>query len=143
MLMPNNFFAHFQDGTTLSVRGGITVNDGLWTIVLFVVLAVVLTVAGIGMSLLISPHYYHSEEQRETYECGVDTEGSAWINFRVGYYMYALIFLLFDIETIFFYPLAIAFKNVSWQPVVAASVFLVVLCLGLWYEWKEGALEWK
>lgn len=118
-------------------------NDGLWTIVLFVVLAVVLTVAGIGVSLLISPHYYLSEEQRETYECGVDTEGSAWINFRVGYYMYALIFLLFDIETIFFYPLAIAFKNVSWQPVVAASVFLVVLCLGLWYEWKEGALEWK
>ena len=118
-------------------------NDGLWTIVLFVVLAVVLTTAGIGVSLLISQHYYHSKEQRETYECGVDTEGSAWINFRVGYYMYALIFLLFDIETIFFYPLAIAFKNVGMVPIIAATVFLVVLCLGLWYEWKEGALEWK
>lgn len=118
-------------------------NDGLWIVLLFTALALVLTVAGIGVSLLISPRYYPSSEQVQTFECGVDTEGPAWIRFRLGYFMYALIFLLFDIETIFFYPLALAFKSVGMGPVLAATLFLVVLCIGLWYEWKEGALEWK
>ena len=116
------------------------VNDGLWIILLFVALALVLTCAGIGVSLLLSPHYYHSKEQRETFECGIDTEGTAWVNFRVGYYMYALVFLLFDIETVFFFPLALAFKSVGMFPVLAGTLFLVLLCIGLWYEWKEGAL---
>ncbi len=118
-------------------------NDGLWTMLLFLALAVVLTCAGIGVSLILSPHYYHSKEQRETFECGVDTTGSAWVNFSIGYYMYALVFLLFDIETIFFYPFAVAFKSVGLFPVLAATLFLTILCIGLWYEWKEGALEWK
>lgn len=74
---------------------------------------------------------------------GIDTEGTAWVNFRVGYYMYALVFLLFDIETVFFFPLALAFKSVGMFPVLAGTLFLVLLCIGLWYEWKEGALEWK
>lgn len=119
------------------------VNDGLWIILLFIALALVLTCAGIGISLILSPHYYHSKEQRETFECGIDTTGSAWVNFRISYYMYALVFLLFDIETVFFFPLAVAFKSVGLMPVIAGTVFLALLCIGLWYEWKEGALEWK
>ena len=118
-------------------------NDGLWIILLFIVLAVVVTCAGIGISLILSPHYYHSEERRQTFECGIDTTGPAWVNFRISYYMYALVFLLFDIETVFFFPLALAFKSVGLYPVVAGTIFLVLLCIGLWYEWKEGALEWK
>lgn len=118
-------------------------NDELWIVVLFAILALVLTLAGIGVSLLFSPHYYHSKEQRETFECGPDTIGTSWVRFRLSYFMYALLFLLFDIETVFFYPLALAFKSVGMVPVLGASVFLLILCFGLWYEWKEGALEWK
>lgn len=143
ILMPKILSVHFFADRRDFYRGGFKVNDGLWIVLLFVALALVLTCAGIGVSLLFSPHYYHSKEQRETFECGIDTEGTAWVNFRVGYYMYALVFLLFDIETVFFFPLALAFKSVGLFPVVAGTVFLVLLCIGLWYEWKEGALEWK
>lgn len=119
------------------------VNVGLWSAILYLGLAVFLCVAGIGVSLLISPHYHASRERNTTFECGVDTEGSAWVQFKISYFMYALVFLLFDIETIFFFPLALIFRDIGLLPVVSATVFLVILCIGLWYEWKEGALEWK
>lgn len=118
-------------------------NVGLWSVILFLGLAIFLGVAGVGISRLISPHYYPNQEQKETFECGVDTEGSAWVQFKISYFMYALIFILFDIETIFFIPLALVFKSVGMLPIIAGFVFLVILSIGLWYEWKEGALEWR
>lgn len=118
-------------------------NDGLWSALLFLALAIFLCAAGIGVSLLISPHYHASYERDTTFECGVDTEGSAWVQFKISYFLYALVFLLFDIETIFFYPLAIVFKDIGLKTLAGSTVFLVILCIGLWYEWKEGALEWN
>ncbi len=119
------------------------VNDGLWSAMLFLGLAIFLCVAGIGISILISPHYHASRERNTTFECGVDTEGSAWVQFKISYFLYALVFLLFDIETIFFYPVAIIFRDIGLLPLIGSTVFLIILCIGLWYEWKEGALEWK
>lgn len=124
-------------------KGVFAVNVGLWTILLFLGLAIFLGVAGVGISRLISPYYYPNEEGLEKFECGVDTEGTAWVQFKISYFMYALIFILFDIETIFFVPFALIFKEASLVPVVSGSVFLLILTIGLWYEWKEGALEWQ
>lgn len=118
-------------------------NVGLWSVVMFVIFALALTGIGIGLSLLLSPHHYPSAERNTTFECGVDTEGTAWVQFKVSYFMYALIFLLFDIETVFLIPFALVFKMAGPLPMIAVIVFLTILCIGLWYEWKEGALEWK
>ena len=118
-------------------------NVELWTALLFLGLAVFLCAAGIGVSLLLSPHYYKPQGQYEAFECGVDTEGTGWVPFKGSHFLYALIFLLFDIEALFFFPIALIFKDIGLLPLVAAVVFLLVICLGLWYEWKEGALEWS
>lgn len=116
---------------------------GMWSVLLFLFLAVFLGVAGVGISRLISPQYFTTEESLETFECGVDTRGSAWVQFRISYFMYALIFILFDVEAVFLIPLALVFQNVGMGPLIGGLVFLIILTLGLVYEWKEGALEWE
>ena len=78
----------------------------------------------------------------QTYECGVQTEGTAWVQFHVGYYIFALIFVVFDIETIFLYPWAVAFRQVAVYGFVEAVVFIVILLFGLAYAWRKRALEW-
>jgi len=77
-----------------------------------------------------------------TYECGLETVGETWVQFRVQYYVYALIFVLFDIETIFLYPWAVAYNGLPLFALAAMGVFLAILVLGLVYEWRKGALEW-
>lgn len=116
---------------------------GMWSVLLFLFLAIFLGVAGVGISRLISPQYFTTEESLETFECGVDTEGTAWVQFRVSYFMYALIFILFDVETVFLVPLALVFKDIGIAPLLGGIAFIVILTIGLWYEWKEGALEWE
>ncbi len=82
-------------------------------------------------------------EKLLSYECGVDTQGPTWVQFKVSYFLYALVFLVFDVETIFLYPFAVMFKELGIPALIAVSIFLLILIIGLWYEWKEGALEWK
>jgi NADH-quinone oxidoreductase subunit A len=82
-------------------------------------------------------------EKEKTYECGLDTEGPTWIQFRISYFLYALIFVIFDVETVFLYPWAVAFNAVGIYGFVEMCIFVGMLSLGLWYAWKKGALEWK
>ena len=84
-----------------------------------------------------------SREKEKTYECGLDTDGPTWIQFKVSYFLYALIFVVFDVETVFLYPWAVAFKSVGMFAFIEMVIFITVLSIGLWYAWKEGALEWK
>ncbi|UWG96337.1 NADH-quinone oxidoreductase subunit A [Dehalobacter sp. DCM] len=77
-----------------------------------------------------------------TYECGLDTQGDTWIRFKLSYFMYALIFVIFDVETIFLYPWAMQFKNMGVFGIVEMVIFMAILILGFAYAWKEGALEW-
>lgn len=114
-----------------------------WSVLLFLILAVVLGVAGVGISRLISPLYFTTEESLTTFECGVPAEGTAWVQFRLSYFMYALIFILFDVEVVFLIPLALVFQDVSLAPLIGGLAFLVILTIGLIYEWKVGALEWE
>lgn len=77
-----------------------------------------------------------------TYECGLDTRGDTWIRFKLSYFMYALIFVVFDVETIFLYPWAMQFNNMGIFGIVEMVIFMAILILGFAYAWKEGALEW-
>ncbi len=77
-----------------------------------------------------------------TYECGLDTQGDTWIQFKISYFMYALVFLAFDVETIFLYPWAVKFQSLGLFAMVEMFIFIAILIIGFWYAWKEGALEW-
>jgi NADH:ubiquinone oxidoreductase subunit 3 (subunit A) len=81
-------------------------------------------------------------QKGQPYECGVPTEGSPWNQFNVGYYLYALIFLIFDVELIFLYPWAVVVKRVGMTALAEIIVFLFVLFMGFLYAHKKGALKW-
>jgi NADH-quinone oxidoreductase subunit A len=79
----------------------------------------------------------------QPYECGIPTRGDSWMQFRVGYYLFAILYLVFDVETVLLFPWAVIMKNLGAQGLVCVSFFLAVLTLGLAYAWKKGALKWK
>ena len=82
-------------------------------------------------------------QKGEPYECGIPTRGQSWVQFKVGYYLFAILFLMFDIETVFLFPWAVVVNEVGTYALVCVAFFLLVLILGLAYAWRKGALEWK
>lgn len=80
--------------------------------------------------------------KEETYECGIETSGDAWVQFKVQYYLYALIFLIFDIEMIFLFPWAVAYNQLGLFALVEMTIFILLLAVALIYAWRKGALEW-
>jgi len=83
------------------------------------------------------------ESKNATYECGIESKGDAWVQFRSEYYLYGIIFLVFDVEVIFLLPFAVAFGGLSVGAFVAMMVFLFLLAEGLVWAWKKGVLTWK
>ena len=77
------------------------------------------------------------------YECGLESKGDAWIQFKSEYYLYAIIFLIFDVETIFLLPFAVAFTGLSIGGFIAMVVFLLLLVEGLAWVWLKGVLTWR
>ena len=104
--------------------------------------AVVLVVAAYVIAKLIGPRSYN-KLKGEPYECGIPTHGSSWLPVSIGYYLFAILFLLFDIETVFLYPWAGVVKQFGVMAIVSIGFFLLVLVFGLAYAWRKGALEWK
>jgi len=84
-----------------------------------------------------------SPSKQATYECGMESKGDSWMQFRVPYYIYALIFVIFDVEVIFLYPWAVSFKRLGPEAFTAAMIFLGILFIGLIYEWAKKTLEWE
>jgi NADH:ubiquinone oxidoreductase subunit 3 (subunit A) len=78
-----------------------------------------------------------------SYECGIESKGDAWIQFHAQYYLYALLFVIFDIETIFSYPWAVAYKSLGLFALIAMFLFLAILSIVLVYAWRKGVFEWK
>lgn len=78
----------------------------------------------------------------ETYECGMETVGESWVQFKVQYYIFALVFLIFDVETVFLFPWAVAFDQLPLFAVFEGILFIMILVAGLAYAWRKGALEW-
>jgi NADH:ubiquinone oxidoreductase subunit 3 (subunit A) len=91
--------------------------------------------------LHLRPSIYNAVKS-ETYECGVPSEGTAWVQFNFRYYLFALIFLVFDVEVLFLFPWAAAFDSLGTQGFVAATIFIGILLIGFVYDWAKGALEW-
>jgi len=81
-------------------------------------------------------------EKSTIYECGLDTRGETWVRFRSQYYIFALVFVLFDVETVFLYPWAVAYKGLGFFALVEAVVFIAILAAGLAYIWAKGDLRW-
>ena len=82
-------------------------------------------------------------DKNATYECGLESKGDAWIQFKSEYYLYAIIFLIFDVETIFLLPFAVAFTSLSAIAFVEMMVFIFMLVAGLLWAWQKGVLTWK
>ena len=83
------------------------------------------------------------QDKNATYECGLESKGDAWVQFRSEYYLYAIIFLIFDVETIFLLPFAVAFTGLPAGAFMAMLVFLFLLVEGLVWAWTKGVLVWK
>jgi NADH-quinone oxidoreductase subunit A len=83
------------------------------------------------------------EQKNAIYECGLESKGDAWVQFKAEYYLYAIIFLIFDVETIFLLPFAVSFTGLSVGAFVAMLVFLLLLVEGLAWAWQKGVLTWK
>jgi NADH-quinone oxidoreductase subunit A len=83
-----------------------------------------------------------SPQKEETYECGMETVGDTWVQFRVQYYIFALTFLVFDVELVFLFPWAVAFKQLTLFGVFSGVVFILILLVELLAAWRKGVLEW-
>ena len=108
---------------------------------LFLAFGVVFVALGFITSRFIRPHR-PNPEKLTTYECGEEPKGNAWIQFNIRFYVIALIFIIFDVETIFLFPWATVFKELGTFALVEALVFLVILGVGLAYAWVKGDLDW-
>lgn len=112
-------------------------------------LAIVALLTGVGLvflamliASLISPKTF-LPQKGEAYECGIPTRGVSMTRFSVGYYLFAILFLMFDVETIFLYPWAVEVERLGASGLTAIAVFFGFLVLGLAYAWRKGALKWK
>ena len=113
-----------------------------FTLLVTVILtAVVLVVGAYVIAKLIGPRSYN-KVKGEPFECGIPTHGSSWIPVSIGYYLFAILFLMFDIETVFLYPWAVVVKDYGVMAIASIGFFLLVLVFGLAYAWRKGALEW-
>ena len=90
---------------------------------------------------LLSPKKPNSMKQ-SIYECGIETEGDTYVQLRSQYYIFALIFVVFDIEAVFLLPWAVAYDNLQFYMVLEGVIFILILAAGLLYAWRKGALEW-
>lgn len=112
----------------------------------FLVTVILTGIAFVGgvvlLSRAISPRSYNPQKM-EAYECGVPTRGRSWMQFRPGYYLFAILYLIFDVETLFLYPWALVMRSMGVAALGAVLFFLAILGLGLAYAWKKGALRWE
>lgn len=108
---------------------------------LLIVAAILIPAVAVILPRWVAPRKPNAIKQA-TYECGMETVGDAWVQFKIQYYIYALVFLIFDIETVFLFPWAVAYDKLPMFAVVEGVIFIAILLAGLMYAWRKGALEW-
>lgn len=111
-------------------------------ILIFLLIGVLLGVALVLVSYLLAKHR-PNKVKNDAYECGYSAFESAHIPFDVRFYLVAILFIIFDLETAFFFPWALVLRQLGWFGFTAMMIFLGVLVIGFIYEWKRGALEWE
>jgi NADH:ubiquinone oxidoreductase subunit 3 (subunit A) len=110
-------------------------------VAVFIAAGAAMVVGILLMSRLVYP-IHPSREKYSTYECGIEPVGDSWHPFAVRYYVFALLFLVFDVEAIFLFPWALTFRRLGTSGFVEVLIFIAVLLVGLVYAWRKGALEW-
>jgi NADH-quinone oxidoreductase subunit A len=108
----------------------------------FLLVGVVFAVVPIIISSLIVKRSAGAKRE-ETYESGMQTIGSAWIQFTVAYYIYALIFLAFDVDVLYLFPVALAYGKYALRDLVEVAIFVGILSLAIVYAWCKGVFEWE
>jgi NADH:ubiquinone oxidoreductase subunit 3 (subunit A) len=111
------------------------------SVLAFLVVAVGFLVVNLIAWKVLRP-YRHSEEKLTTYECGENPTGSAWVQFNIRFYVFALIFIIFDVEAVFLLPWAVVFQELGVLAFVEGLVFIFILVVALAYVWRKGDLEW-
>ena len=115
-------------------------------IVVLMAAAVLFALTPLGLAWLWAKKYSPRKPgpvKNAIYECGLESRGDAWMQFKAEYYLYAIIFLIFDVETIFVLPFAVAFRGLTAGACIAMMVFLLLLVEGLAWAWQKGVLTWK
>jgi NADH-quinone oxidoreductase subunit A len=115
---------------------------GAGSLILLIICGVVFSGGTILISKFFVPRTFNLQKQ-EAYECGIPSSGTSWVQYNVGYYLFALIFLVFDVEIVFLYPWAMVLREVGMLAFVEILFFISILFLGLLYAWKKGALQWN
>jgi NADH-quinone oxidoreductase subunit A len=110
-------------------------------ILAFLLVAVAFLVVNLLVWWVIRPHRF-SEEKLTTYECGENPVGTAWVQFNIRFYVFALIFIIFDVEAVFLLPWAVVYRELGWLAFVEGLVFIAILVVALAYVWRKGDLEW-
>jgi len=108
----------------------------------FVLFSVAFAAAALILSFIVQPKA-PSVNKEKTYECGIEPLEDSRIQFDIKYYLYALLFLIFDVEAVFLFPWAITFNKLGLFALVEAFIFILILVLGLVYAWKKDALKWQ
>ena len=112
----------------------------------FLVIAIAFPLAPLALAWLWAKKFSPAKpghDKNAIYECGLESKGDAWVQFRSEYYLYAIIFLIFDVETIFLLPFAVAFTGLGAGAFISLMVFLFLLVSGLVWAWKKGVLTWR
>ena len=107
----------------------------------FILSAILFVLIAVFASKLIRPAR-PTREKLTTYECGENPEGSPWVKFNIRFYVVALIFLIFDVEVVMLIPWALVYKSMGMAGFLVGAIFLVLLGIGMAYEWRKGDLEW-
>lgn len=135
-----SLFELYLKNTKQQQRINSNMNSALFVTIL--VTAIVMVGAALLIAWLLAPRSFNPQKG-EAYECGIPTRGTSWMQFKAGYYLFAILYLMFDVETVFLFPWAVILRDVGAAGLVSIAVFMVILVLGLVYAWKKGALEWK
>ena len=109
---------------------------------IWLLIALAFPIGSIALAALLRPKRPNSIKY-ETYECGIEAEGGSWVRYNFKFYLYALIFVVFSVESIFLFPWAAAFRRLGLFGFLEMAVFLGILITGYVYAWKKGALEWR
>ena len=113
-----------------------------WTTIgLFLIVGALIPAAAIIVAAILSPRKSNPIKE-STYECGIETVGENWVQFKAQYYIFALVFLVFDVETVFLFPWAISLNKMGMFAVMEGILFIGILVVGLVYAWRKGMLEW-
>ncbi|MBB3110550.1 NADH-quinone oxidoreductase subunit A [Paenibacillus phyllosphaerae] len=110
-------------------------------VAIFILLGILLPVVALTAGRLLRPHK-PTDEKKTTYESGNEPVGEGHVRFNVRYYVYALMFVVFDVETVFLYPWAVAYKQLGLFVLVEMAIFVALLLIGLLYAWRKKVLKW-